>query len=142
VRVDFERLTTLTMIILLLLLGVLGFGTMKVLEEKNKDIDAHLDNIELMLHEVEKQQSELEMMLDQRYDTELQDTIDKLEKWLDIWEIDSYEATGYAPFESAGSCHDGDPNTTATGTRPAAGTVAVDPAVIPYGTVLWVQGYG
>ena len=31
---------------------------------------------------------------------------------------------------------------TASGTKTALGTVAVDPHVIPLGTRLWVQGYG
>lgn len=31
---------------------------------------------------------------------------------------------------------------TSTGTRPKVGTIAVDPKVIPYGTKLYVEGYG
>ena len=54
------------------------------------------------------------------------------------------EATAYAPLEGvAGGCHDGDPHTTATGTKPGHGTVAVNPTVIPYGSVIYIPGgYG
>lgn len=33
-------------------------------------------------------------------------------------------------------------NQTATGTWPSRGTIAVDPAIIPLGTRLYVEGYG
>lgn len=33
-------------------------------------------------------------------------------------------------------------NRTFTGTWPSRGTIAVDPAVIPLGTRLWIEGYG
>jgi len=44
----------------------------------------------------------------------------------------SMEATAYT--------HTG--NTTFTGVYPKAGTIAVDPRVIPLGTKLWIDGYG
>ena len=46
--------------------------------------------------------------------------------------------TYYAPYDSRGLCHDGTPNTTATGTKPRPGTMAVNPAVIPYGAEIAV----
>ena len=43
-------------------------------------------------------------------------------------------------FEATAYCYTG--NRTYTGTWPSRGTVAVDPAVIPLGTRLWIEGYG
>ena len=54
-------------------------------------------------------------------------------------------ASAYAPLDPAavaGGCHNGDPTRTATGTYPEVGTVAVNPKVIPYGTKLYIEGYG
>ena len=60
------------------------------------------------------------------------------------WSVEVFRATGYAPFDDpVGMCSDGNPETTATGTRPTEGrTIAVDPRVIPYGTPVWVEGFG
>jgi 3D (Asp-Asp-Asp) domain-containing protein len=46
------------------------------------------------------------------------------------------EATGYSPQEP------GLDYTTSTGARARRGVIAVDPRVIPYGTHVWVPGYG
>ncbi len=46
------------------------------------------------------------------------------------------EATGYSPQEP------GLDYTTSTGARARHGVIAVDPRVIPYGTRVWVPGYG
>lgn len=43
-------------------------------------------------------------------------------------------------FEATAYCYTG--NQTATGTWPSRGTIAVDPAIIPLGTRLYVEGYG
>ena len=43
-------------------------------------------------------------------------------------------------FEATAYCYTG--NRTATGTWPSRGTIAVDPAIIPLGTRLFVEGYG
>ena len=60
------------------------------------------------------------------------------------WEIDIFELTGYAPFDDpVGLCSDGNPESTATGTRPTEGrTIAVDPKVIPLGSRVWIEGLG
>lgn len=43
-------------------------------------------------------------------------------------------------FEATAYCYTG--NRTATGTWPSRGTIAVDPAIIPLGTQLYIEGYG
>ena len=51
--------------------------------------------------------------------------------------------TAYAPFDNkSGTCNDGDPTKTSTGTYPGWGTVAVNPEVFPYGTRFYIPGYG
>ena len=54
-------------------------------------------------------------------------------------------ATAYAPLDPAaveGMCYSGDPAITATGTQAREGIIAVDPAVIPLGSRVWVEGIG
>lgn len=51
--------------------------------------------------------------------------------------------TAYAPYDNkSGICNDGNPNSTSTGTKPKMGTLAADPKRIPYGTRLYIDGYG
>ena len=51
--------------------------------------------------------------------------------------------TAYAPFDNqSGMCNDGDPTNTATGTYPKHGTLAADPERLPYGTEIYIPGYG
>lgn len=51
--------------------------------------------------------------------------------------------TAYAPYDNkSGICNDGTPDTTATGTKPKIGTLAADPKRIPYGTEIYIDGYG
>jgi 3D (Asp-Asp-Asp) domain-containing protein len=51
--------------------------------------------------------------------------------------------TAYAPFDNqSGMCNDGDPTSTATGTYPKHGTLAADPDRLPYGTQIFIPGYG
>ena len=50
--------------------------------------------------------------------------------------------TAYAPYDNkSGTCNDGDPYTS-TGTMPKHGTMAADPKRVPYGTKVFVPGYG
>lgn len=51
--------------------------------------------------------------------------------------------TAYAPYDNkSGICNDGSPDTTSTGTKPKIGTLAADPKRIPYGTKIYIEGYG
>jgi len=59
------------------------------------------------------------------------------------YEVVMARVTAYAPFDNkSGMCNNGDPTNTATMTYPKWGTLAVDPSKIPYGTKVYVPGYG
>lgn len=79
----------------------------------------------------------------------LEKQIEQLEQninlFLDTWKLEEYELTAYAPLDPnavEGMCYSGDPNITASGARVEVGvTVAADRS-IPFGTPIWVDGYG
>lgn len=52
-------------------------------------------------------------------------------------------ATAYAPYDNqSGVCNDGNPNSTSTGTKPADGTIVVNPKKIAYHSELIIIGDG
>ena len=62
-----------------------------------------------------------------------------LEENLGEWNMVEGLTTAYAPFDNvSGTCNDGNPNSTATGTVPTRGTFAVDPRRIPFGSTMIV----
>ena len=79
----------------------------------------------------------------------LEQQIEQLENninlFLDTWKLEEYELTAYAPLDPQaveGMCYSGDPSVTASGARVEVGvTVAADRS-IPFGTPIWVEGYG
>lgn len=55
------------------------------------------------------------------------------------WRVQEGRVTAYSPFDNvSGIENDGDPTSTATGTYPQKGTIAVDPKRIPYGSEIIV----
>lgn len=60
------------------------------------------------------------------------------------FEAAKFTISAYSPYDDQNGINsDGDPNTTATGTKPGPGTFAVDPSVIPYGsdvTIIYPDG--
>jgi len=66
---------------------------------------------------------------------ELTAHIEALRQVTEKYSVDTFQVTAYSPYDNvSGMENDGNPNTTATGTKPRPGTIAVDPEVIPYGS--------
>jgi len=66
---------------------------------------------------------------------ELRAHIGALRQVTEKYSVDKFQVTAYSPYDNvSGMENDGNPNTTATGTKPRPGTIAVDPNVIPYGS--------
>jgi len=64
----------------------------------------------------------------------IKDVREVLQKY-NQWNLAEGIVTAYSPFDNvSGIENDGNPNYTATGTRPGPGTIAVDPKRIPYGS--------
>jgi len=66
---------------------------------------------------------------------ELTAHIETLRQVTEKYSIDTFQVTAYSLYDNvSGMENDGNPNKTATGTKPRPGTIAVDPKVIPYGS--------
>jgi 3D (Asp-Asp-Asp) domain-containing protein len=66
---------------------------------------------------------------------ELTAHIETLKQVTEKYSVDTFQVTAYSPYDNvSGMENDGNPNKTATGTKPRPGTIAVDPEVIPYGS--------
>ncbi len=66
---------------------------------------------------------------------ELTAHIETLRQVTEKYSVDTFQVTAYSPYDNISSMeNDGNPNKTATGTKPRPGTIAVDPKVIPYGS--------
>ena len=142
------------------IVGVMAFISITSLHTTLKDAKVKDSKLAELQEVVAEKDSELEIkseeitFLESRVSL-LQAQMAELEEELSVvwnasseeipeWEIDIFELTGYAPFDDpVGLCSDGNPESTATGTRPTEGrTIAVDPKVIPLGSRVWIEGLG
>ena len=70
-------------------------------------------------------------------------TSQKLQDFLDIWQVDEFEATFYSPHDDRNGLNSaGNPDETALGYVPGPGCYAVDFDVIPAHALMWVEGEG
>ena len=91
--------------------------------------------------ELTKLQTELDVIAEELNDANT--TIDDLKgQEYKLVYLGDYKLTHYCPGFHGEPCGTGD-GLTATGTKVTAGrTIAVDPKVIPYGTKVYIEGYG
>lgn len=92
---------------------------------------------------------EQEIILLEKENTDLRkqyaEILNRMEAWLDEWEVDIWEATSYAPLDPRaipGMCYAGDPRVTASGAEVIPYWTAAAGQSIPYGTLVRVRGAG
>jgi len=69
----------------------------------------------------------------------------RMEKWLDAWEVQEVEISGYAPLDAQaieGMCYSGDPRVTSSGARTTPGVTAAAPLDINYNTRIYLPARG
>ena len=68
----------------------------------------------------------------------------QVEEFLETWTLEEFEATAYTHVAVPGvpDINGTGDGLTASGTQVREGVVAVDPAVIPLGSQVWVEGFG
>ena len=131
-----------TLVMLILLLGIsLVVGSMVVAQQEDKEFkDIHLQQQEEQLwrlHELEQQiekQNEQLNMLEE-----------SLIEFLERWNLDQFEATGYAPLDpraEEGMCYSGYPEVTASGAKTTPGGTVAAGSELPFGTPIWIEGHG
>lgn len=87
----------------------------------------------------ELQQMKLQLQETTQFIQETREHQERVQHFLDSLNIlPEQTVTYYAPYDSRGLCHNGNPNSTATGANPREGTMAVNPAVIPYGAEIMI----
>jgi len=69
----------------------------------------------------------------------------RMQKWLDEWEVQEVEITGYAPLDPhavEGMCYSGDPSVTTSGAKTTPGVTVAAPPNIPFGTRVYIPSRG
>lgn len=69
----------------------------------------------------------------------------RMEKWLDEWDVREAEITGYAPLDARaipGMCYSGDPRVTSSGAKTTPGITAAAPVDVPFGTRVYIPSRG
>lgn len=122
------------------------------------DLNSNIDVLEVNKATLERKVAEYTLLEDKRLEQiqkkslernelihELKRTkeyVVELESFID--KFDSAKITRYAPLDPnavEGMCYSGDPNITSTGMQAGPNVIAVDPARIPYGSKLLIEGF-
>lgn len=71
--------------------------------------------------------------------------LERMDEWLEEWEVDVWEATAYAPLDSRakeGMCYSGDPRITTSGAKVIPYVTAAAGPGVEFGTKVYVAGDG
>jgi len=114
--------------LLALVFAVIMFGNWLLeheterLEQKIQRLEEEIEAQELQLNVTRKLIEEVQQLR-----SENEDLHQQMQDWLDTWQVDTWEATMYAPLDPAavpGMCFEGDPNETYSGQPPVPGKTA------------------
>ena len=135
--------------------GSIKFGaeeTIAALQSDNDLAHERIINYESELADSYKQLAECQenLIVEQNNNKQLQDELLVATSDLDTLKSDEYELVNLGEFKLTHYCTEVYKHIcgtgygiTATGTKVSAGqTIAVDPSVIPYGAIVYIEGYG
>jgi 3D (Asp-Asp-Asp) domain-containing protein len=129
---DYLKFAILLLAFILLFAAMAAYDTAVMREESLKPDPAIVE----LCEQFERLESDIDS---------LRESLNEINEWLDKLQVGEFKITGYAPHDPAavaGMCHNGDPDSTATGTYPTPGrTIATDPSVIPMGSRVLIDGH-
>lgn len=104
----------------------------RILQQKAISLETEVNSLSTKINSLKTQIETLEDKIDTQNK--------RLDKFFELFNIDDeFEVTAYAPFDNvSGICTDDNPEVTATGVRPGPGVMAVNPEIIPYGSLITI----
>lgn len=139
-RTIFDFLLIAVLIAVMFLLGR-ALGQREVQQEYGQRVD----ELQREVQHIEGELIDRQQLLDEirLLRLENQELHDRMEQWLDHFELQTFEATAYSPYDDRNGINsEGDPGVTALGYAPGPGKFAVDFNVIEPHSLMWVEGEG
>jgi len=104
-----------------------------ITREAHSQTQEQLKSVRVMVEHLEEENEALRARRDalqanvDRLTLERREVLEKMQMWLDEWQVEVMEITGYAPGDPdavEGTCHDGNPDVTFSGEPPIPGETA------------------
>ena len=141
-KFQLKRWHLLLYLLSLMLLFAVAFLALhnNILKQRAAELQQEIEAQELQLQEGQQLLDEVIRQRDRN-----EELIQRMEEWLNTWEVEEKEITGYAPLDPdaiEGMCYAGDPNITASGAQVVPGVTAAAGPDVPLGTPVYVLGHG
>ena len=134
-----DKSDLLMVLIIAAIFGMLAFGLNKQSDSMQHQIADTRQEIERLEQENVRLRKQLDELRQERQ------VMERLEQWLETWDVDTWEATAYAPLDPRaveGMCYSGDPAITASGAEVVPYLTAAAGPDIEFGTPVYVVGDG